>query len=41
MQAPEHLRQLPVLAIAYVIRDAPITPAFVAIKRIVAARMPT
>ena len=27
--------------IAYVIRDAPITPAFVAMNRIVAARMPT
>ena len=27
--------------IEYVIRDAPITPAFVAMKRIVAARMPT
>ena len=29
------------LAIAYVMRDAPMTPAFVAMKRIVAARMPT
>ena len=28
-------------AIAYVIRDAPITPAFVAMKRIVAASTPT
>ena len=27
--------------IAYVIREAPITPAFVAMKRMVAARMPT
>ena len=29
------------VAIEYVIRDAPMTPAFVAMKRIVAARMPT
>ena len=29
------------LDIAYVMRDAPITPAFVAMKRIVAARIPT
>ena len=29
------------VAIEYVMRDAPITPAFVAMKRIVAARMPT
>jgi hypothetical protein len=29
------------MAIEYVIRDAPITPAFVAMNRIVAARMPT
>ena len=28
-------------AIEYVMREAPITPAFVAMKRIVAARMPT
>ncbi len=28
-------------AIEYVIRDAPMIPAFVAMKRIVAARMPT
>ncbi len=29
------------VAIEYVMREAPITPAFVAMKRIVAARMPT
>ena len=29
------------LAIEYVIREAPMTPAFVAMKRIVAARIPT
>src|SRR5262249_57446942 len=29
------------VAIEYVMRDAPITPAFVAMKRIVAARTPT
>ena len=42
VQPPEDLRAAAgSVAIEYVIREAPITPAFVAMKRIVAARMPT
>ena len=42
MQAPEDRGAAAgTPAIAYVIREAPITPAFVAMNRIVAARTPT
>ena len=41
VQPAERLRHLRYVAIEYVIREAPITPAFVAMKRIVEARIPT
>ena len=41
VQPPEDLGNLPVARHRVVMRDAPITPAFVAMNRIVAASTPT